>query len=761
MANRPIENENDPVDIVSVAEGKRIFEQLVKKDSVNSDVKSDKLVQLKPVLKQTQSAPVQKGRTNEKHYSSVRTTATTTMKQNAPPKPKRTFAEDHYFDPNTLAPVTTVKSKKVTFTNEIPTADNSESSHPIKPIVPIRRLKTVKETAVEFPTDDHEQNKQEKPKYFQLSHDYEQLFSNKFKSHLPRGNFASVQNLSTITERDNEPENRDYRIYEVIDDDIDDGPLYYSSTDIIDLGKRDASANLKKLYVPEDPVHIVMKKPSKTNIGDSFSNQTYELCDESDVENRVLRAIQIRRQSLMHYDHQEESFLKRKDPKLFEFAALMELKPNDKSDRRFEKQFMPTVSCVYPEHVYDTTGLILQTLKCLCYPDINIKDFDQQVKTEEEHFIITLTDCCGDRKFAYCNKWYANKRKISSAEPTSYLPFVLCIVSPVQAIDFYQGFVNESETRAKVCKESLIIFLRRYYNQPLPALNEYLIVKSIRSNINTVLFNKKASKGTNYLHLVLERFGVDDMITLFYNLLTEKRILLIGDNVSVLSKIIQGATNMLAPFLWPHPSIPTVPDFLLEFVDSPSPYVMGILRPLLPAIGHLFKKEYDFVFICDIDHGILKNGTSMSRKDDASDEDSCRFMKMNPVKNLRAQLFDITRCSPKLTPDQTDCKSGNVFLQFFADVLNKYKDFTVNNENNGFTKFHKESFIKSASTKYERTFLKYFVETGMFQIWMNDLLQNRGLKSSAANVQLDRAIAKLQTGAGSNRNMLNKLVKKK
>lgn len=77
------------------------------------------------------------------------------------------------------------------------------------------------------------------------------------------------------------------------------------------------------------------------------------------------------------------------------------------------------------------------------------------------------------------------------------------------------------------------------------------------------------------LKYLLERLGVESTITIFASLLSEKRILIIGDCVSSLSKILQAASAMLLPFEWPHTFIPVIPDSYVQLCFSPTPYLIG------------------------------------------------------------------------------------------------------------------------------------------------------------------------------------------
>ncbi len=49
-----------------------------------------------------------------------------------------------------------------------------------------------------------------------------------------------------------------------------------------------------------------------------------------------------------------------------------------------------------------------------------------------------------------------------------------------------------------------------------------------------------------------------------------------------LSKAVECLTSLLAPFDWQHLLVPVLPESLLELVEAPTPYLIGILNPGQP-----------------------------------------------------------------------------------------------------------------------------------------------------------------------------------
>lgn len=550
----------------------------------------------------------------------------------------------------------------------------------------------------------------EKPKYFQLSHDFEELYT-KLR---PKSYFGSAENLNENMK--NQSSNKLNHF--MAETPMDDFHLHYT---LADIWNKDINFHRDQVKDQNN------QKPnlSQTSVSKELVDNESDISDDkSEVEYRISRAQTIRRNNLLHYDHQETSFLKRKSPQLFEMVVLIELIKNDKSGACYTSLYKPHASLVYPKDKSGNSDRTIDSLLCLCYPDINTLSFQKSLKlNEEEQFVITLTDEAGDRKFAYCHRFFI---KIS---PSS-LPLVLCTVSPVQSTQFYQSFSREAVSRARISMTYLEFFLRDCYPKPFPAENFCLRVKDRQNQKDILLFNEKTANVADDSHLVLDTFGVEGILLMFITLLFEGRILLIGGNIMNLSKIMQSTYKLLAPFSWPHPFIPVVPGSLMDFLQLPSPYFMGLLRSCLDTkVSELFSNsadsdENDFLFIYDVDaEFVLKAGKNLPNNDSSGNKKIHKFFKISQMKTLKEKLLNIEKLPDSTSSHLKDSQITEAFSMFFYEIVGNYKQFLVHHSD-GSKEFQKRKFTKSASTKAGHKFLKCFVETGMFQIWINNKLES-------------------------------------
>lgn len=487
---------------------------------------------------------------------------------------------------------------------------------------------------------------------------------------------------------------------------------------------------------------------SDSNLDPSTSSMT--------VDKRVNRARLMRRRTLMHYDQQEIAFMKRQLPQLFELAALVRLGPNDGSNPMLPpaQKYAPTVVFKFPgnEGAKVDDGSIIASLSCLCYPDISKAVLTSPETYKDEQFVMTITDQFGDRKFAYCyrfvpmatvvDRFFCNEIVLNG------LPQVFCVLTPVQAPNFYSDFVREAALKVKFAKpddsdelSELKEFLRETFWKPLPGPGGRLTVSGRGPKDIVIAHRMSSCKGIiNGLSTLVERIGIDHSLILFTALLSERRVLLVGDSVPAVSKAVQAAAAVLSPFEWPHTLVPVVPDPYVHLCFSPTPYLMGLLRSNLHflkdmLVGRRFysgdqeveEEDEEYILILDLDYGVLKD---KDFEDSASVTAVHRCLPPRTARNLKHELknaitstADSSMATATSVIESKDAKICDAFVNAFIDLIGHYKEFMVTQQDGQVT-FQKQQFINDAATTSQRAFLKWFVETGMFQIWLKKKLDS-------------------------------------
>ena len=71
-------------------------------------------------------------------------------------------------------------------------------------------------------------------------------------------------------------------------------------------------------------------------------------------------------------------------------------------------------------------------------------------------------------------------------------------------------------------------------------------------------------------------FDLDNFYLIWSALLLEKSVIFLSQNLTLLSSVMLGFKSLLAPFSWCHVMIPILPAALLDILDAPVPFMVGI-----------------------------------------------------------------------------------------------------------------------------------------------------------------------------------------
>lgn len=118
----------------------------------------------------------------------------------------------------------------------------------------------------------------------------------------------------------------------------------------------------------------------------------------------------------------------------------------------------------------------------------------------------------------------------------------------------------------------------------------YLRISSFWEESHHSLFSQccpltwQFSKNKIPLHYVFKSLGSANVVKLFLHLMLEHKILFTCHNYTLLTFICEGLRLLFEPFDWPHVFVPVLPDFLLDFVYSPTPFILGIYSPNLSPL---------------------------------------------------------------------------------------------------------------------------------------------------------------------------------
>jgi hypothetical protein len=74
----------------------------------------------------------------------------------------------------------------------------------------------------------------------------------------------------------------------------------------------------------------------------------------------------------------------------------------------------------------------------------------------------------------------------------------------------------------------------------------------------------------------LNAFDARNMCRIFAALLNERRILITSSRISRLTGCVQAANSLIYPMQWQHIFIPILPKNLIDYLNAPMPYLIGV-----------------------------------------------------------------------------------------------------------------------------------------------------------------------------------------
>ncbi|XP_072948499.1 uncharacterized protein [Epargyreus clarus] len=218
---------------------------------------------------------------------------------------------------------------------------------------------------------------------------------------------------------------------------------------------------------------------------------------------------------------------------------------------------------------------------------------------------------------------------------------------------------------------------------------------------------------------LLDAFGAGLLIKVFSSLLLERKVVVVGDELSTVSACLSALQASLYPLVWQQPLISCVPRAIRrDVLLAPLPILAAALAS--PATR---ADTFEEGMLIDL---TLPNKVQCLQGDESTILPTTSFktlktsLQMESLKNKDRQI--------------EDTKTRNVliseaFLRFFVDILGDFWKYFSSGEvkhgdlgKNGVV-FDKEAFIKNATSKQNQFFLEWFTETAMF----NHFIQNMAI----------------------------------
>ncbi|XP_051119738.1 DENN domain and WD repeat-containing protein SCD1 [Andrographis paniculata] len=196
---------------------------------------------------------------------------------------------------------------------------------------------------------------------------------------------------------------------------------------------------------------------------------------------------------------------------------------------------------------------------------------------------------------------------------------------------------------------------------------------------------------------LVQCLDVDNVIKLFTAVLLERRILLRSDKYSLLTLVSEAICHLIYPFRWQHVYIPLLFFSGVDYIDAPTPYMMG-LHSGVDTYGLVM----DGVVVVDLEHNLITTSEDIP----VIPEPEFSSLRGEIMKLLYPNVVGIDqmkggtyseqfiRGGSKVWGEDHDLHLRFIFLKFFASILGGYRNFI---ENTATQIFNSQAFLKKRS----------------------------------------------------------------
>ncbi|KAF3646518.1 DENN domain and WD repeat-containing protein SCD1 [Capsicum annuum] len=293
-------------------------------------------------------------------------------------------------------------------------------------------------------------------------------------------------------------------------------------------------------------------------------------------------------------------------------------------------------------------------------------------------------------------------------------------------------------------------------NVPLPTPGKDRVLFAIENSLLSVEVPPK--EGLPHADIsfqpLLQCLDVDNVILLFTAVLLERRILLRSNMYSLLTLVSEAICHLIYPFRWQHVYIPLLFFSGVDYIDAPTPYMMGLHSGV-----DTYGLTMDGVVIVDLEH----NRITTTEEIPPIPEPEYSTLRGEVMKLLHPNVvgIDQMKASRANVSDQYP-RGGNrpwgeehniqlrfTFLKFFASILGGYRNFI---ENTATQVFNSQAFLKKRSRSTNQPpdpMISQFLDSQGFLDYLE-----RGLGSEENNNNL---LDKLQDAIGRGQNPLSVL----
>nr|XP_020444536.1 DENN domain-containing protein 2D isoform X2 [Monopterus albus] len=347
----------------------------------------------------------------------------------------------------------------------------------------------------------------------------------------------------------------------------------------------------------------------------------------------------------------------------------------------------------------------LKAITLFCFPE-GIS-WAPLTEYHSETFSFVLTEIDGSRRNGYCRRLLPGGK---GARP----PEAYCIISSLACFGLFSKIFDEVEKRRQKSMAMIYPFMQKLREAPFPAPGNTVEIKSFIPESGTEIIRLTRPLDSWLEHVNFAKLFScltdKEVLLVFAVAVLERRIVFIADELGTLSQVIHAVAALLYPFTWQHTLISIVPEILIDVVMAPTPYLLGVQKHLLDQVT-----DQSDLLVVDLSED-KKQTFIVSIGDESS---------ILPPKLQAEILEELSKRQTASTVEELNRVVSEAFLQFFVKTVGHYEPYVKYGRAGQQGVFEKRSFYKAIESKTTRHFVKKFIQTQMFDLFIQEVEQNQ------------------------------------
>ncbi|KAA8523309.1 hypothetical protein F0562_009732 [Nyssa sinensis] len=205
---------------------------------------------------------------------------------------------------------------------------------------------------------------------------------------------------------------------------------------------------------------------------------------------------------------------------------------------------------------------------------------------------------------------------------------------------------------------------------------------------------------------------LENVLTLFAGALLEKQIVVVCSNLGILSALVLSVIPLIRPYQWQSLLMPVLPDDMVDFLDAPVPYIVGVEKKTTEVQSKLTN-----VILLDANKNQVRSPTLPQLPQHKE-----LFSSLSPYheKLVGESYLGRKRSLYECTDVQVEAAKGflAVLRSYLDSLCSNLRSHTITNVQSNDDKVSlllKESFIESFPSR-DRPFMKLFLDTQLFSV---------------------------------------------